>query len=110
MKPKTKKGKSHSPKQNPTGDKHSLERKLAAFKEAEKAKAEANTSLNPFAAKYYKQKEKQPKTPRKKQNPRKSLSGLPFTQDIIELECSSDEETTPSKEQEKTTTNENTKN
>ena len=110
MKPKTKKGKSHRPKHNPTGDEHSLGRKLAALKKAEKAKAEANKTLNPFAAKAYKQKEKQPKTPRKQQNLRKSLSVPPFKQDIIELENSSDEETTLTKEQEKTTTTEDTKN
>ena len=101
MKPKTKKAKSHSLKQNPTGDKQSLERKLSALKEAEKAKSEANKPLKPFAAKDYKQDKKNKKPPRKQPTPRKLLSGLPFKQDIIGLESSSDEETTPRKEKEK---------
>ena len=55
-KPTTRKGKSTSPKQKQPGDKYSLERKLAALKEAENAKPEENKPQKPSAAKDSKQK------------------------------------------------------
>ena len=94
-----------APKRTHTvGDSRSLERKIAALKDAEaRSEVELNKPLQYFAAKDYKKKEKpkSQRSPRKQQRPQKSLSGLPERKiDQPEpLEGSLDEESTPQNEQ-----------
>ena len=73
---------SYSPKrrsqQNKGGNSHSLERKIAALKDAEtREEMELNKPLKAFIKKKEKQTETRTKSPRKQARPRKSLAGLP---------------------------------
>ena len=92
---------SYSPKtrnqQNKGGNSHSLERKIAALKDAEtREEMELNKPLKAFIKRKEKQTETRTKSPRKQARPRKSLAGLPEKKSEQKqneiLDSSSDEE------------------
>ena len=91
-----KKSASHSPKTNTKrGNSHSLERKVAALKDAEeRCEMEFNKPLEIFAAKDYKTRnptKTKPLSKKKQIKPRKSLAGFP-DKNVDIIDSSSDED------------------